>query len=50
LHGTLLYGISDTIAGRYRALDEYVRVGRHIAPPPGEIIKLMNNLLAEYIL
>ena len=30
-------------------MGEYVRVGRHIAPPPEGIIKLMDHLLAEYV-
>ena len=45
LHGTLLRGISDDIAGRYRVPGEYVRVGRHIAPPPEEVLGLMENLI-----
>lgn len=45
LHGVLLRGISDDIAGRYRASDEYVRVGKHIAPPPLEVRGLMSTLI-----
>lgn len=47
LHATLLHGIDDTLAGRYRTAGEYVRVGSHIAPPPEEAPQLMNELLSS---
>lgn len=48
VHKTLLTNISDTCAGRYRALDEHVRVGTHIAPPPEEVPVLMEKLLTAF--
>ena len=48
LHEMLISGIDDNIAGRFRNLDEYVRVGTHIAPRPEQIIPLINNLLIDY--
>ncbi|MBI3955338.1 Fic family protein [Candidatus Gottesmanbacteria bacterium] len=48
LHGILLVGISDAIAGRFRKSNEYVRVGAFIAPAPEHIDLLMDRLLEEY--
>lgn len=48
LHGMLLVGVNDTIAGRYRNRDEYVRVGTFIAPAPEHVELLMDRLLVEY--
>lgn len=48
LHKMLIGGINDNIAGRFRAEHEYVRVGTHIAPAPGHIERLLDNLLADY--
>jgi Fic family protein len=48
LHKMLIGGISDKIAGRFRAQHEYVRVGTHIAPAPEHIEQLLDNLLADY--
>ncbi|MEY3784069.1 MAG: hypothetical protein RLZZ230_391 [Candidatus Parcubacteria bacterium] len=49
LHGLLIGGIDDTIAGRYRTVGEYVRVGAHIAPPPEHIVRMIEVLLYEYL-
>ena len=48
LHQMLLGGIDDNYAGRLRRTGEYVRVGRHIAPPPEYIPDLLTELLATY--
>lgn len=48
IHQMLIGGINDDIAGRFRKRDEYVRVGTHIAPPPENIEKLMEELLTNY--
>ena len=48
LHGLLLGGIDDTIAGRFRKQYEYVRVGKHVAPAPEHIIRMIEVLLNEY--
>lgn len=45
IHQMLLTGISDEFAGRLRKPGEYVRVGSHIAPPPEQVEKLIENLL-----
>lgn len=47
-HNLLLGGIDDNIAGRYRNAGEYVRVGKHIAPAPEHVIRLIENLLNDY--
>jgi Fic family protein len=48
LHKMLIGGINDAIAGRFRAQNEYVRVGTHIAPAPEQIEQLLDNLLTDY--
>lgn len=48
LHGMLLVGIDDTIAGRFRKANEFVRVGTFIAPAPEHIDLLMDRMLEEY--
>lgn len=48
LHGMLISGIDDAIAGRFRKINEYVRVGIFIAPAPEHIDILMDRLLEEY--
>ena len=48
LHKMLLSNIRDDVAGRFIQENEYVRVGNHIAPPPKEIVKLLQSMLAEY--
>lgn len=48
VHQTLLANIMDDCAGRYRSDTEHVRVGTHIAPPPGDIPELMEKLLIDY--
>ncbi|MGF7229020.1 MAG: Fic family protein [Candidatus Saccharibacteria bacterium] len=48
LHKMLIGGINDGIAGRFRAIHEYVRVGTHIAPAPEHIERLLDDLLTDY--
>ncbi|GBU21032.1 hypothetical protein R80B4_00920 [Fibrobacteres bacterium R8-0-B4] len=48
LHQMLLGGINDEYAGRIRRGGEYVRVGRHIAPPPEQITMLLETLINQY--
>ena len=48
LHQMLIGGIDDTIAGRFRATGEYVRVGTHIAPAPEHVDRMIGVALAEY--
>lgn len=48
LHQMLIGGINDSIAGRFRHGNEYVRVGSFIAQPPEHIEKRMREILIEY--
>ncbi len=48
LHGMLIGGIDDSIAGRFRGKGEYVRVGSHIAPAPEHINRMIEVLVNEY--
>ena len=48
LHQMLIGGIDDSIAGRFRAPGEYVRVGTHIAPAPEQVEKLIAAIITEY--
>ncbi|HEX8946948.1 MAG TPA: Fic family protein [Candidatus Paceibacterota bacterium] len=48
LHRMLITGIDDSIAGRFRAAHEYVRVGTHIAPAPEHVERMIEAALAEY--
>jgi Fic family protein len=48
LHQMLLGGINDEYAGRVRREGEYVRVGRHIAPPPEQVKDLLECLINRY--
>lgn len=48
LHQMLIGGIDDSIAGRFRAQGEYVRVGTHVAPAPEHVQRLIENILNEY--
>jgi len=49
LHQMLIGGINDNIAGRFRKIGEYVRVGTHVAPAPENVEGLVEAALAEYI-
>jgi|TARA_Y100000310_G_scaffold222332_1_gene224056 Fic family protein len=48
VHGTLLSHINDEFAGCFRKTKEYVRVGKHIAPPPEKLLGLMDSLMADF--
>ena len=48
MHGLLIGGINDAIAGRFRKKGEYVRVGKHVAPPPEDVLRMIEVLLDEY--
>ena len=48
LHKILLTGINDGFAGRFRAGDEWVRVGSHIGANPEFVPGLMTKLVKNY--
>jgi len=48
LHQMLLSGIDETIAGRLRQANEYVRISSHIAPAPEHIERLLDQALVDY--
>lgn len=48
LHKTLLAGISNEIAGRYRSGKEWVRIGTHVGANPTFVSGLMNELVDNY--
>lgn len=48
LHHMLIGNMNDTIAGRFRGMNEYVRVGTHIAPAPEHIERLVEEILIDY--
>jgi len=47
-HQMLIGNINDDIAGRFRKIGEYVRVGAYIAPAPEHIDKAIENIIVEY--
>ncbi|MFA6097896.1 MAG: Fic family protein [Candidatus Paceibacterota bacterium] len=48
LHRMLIGNINDKIAGRFRAVGEYVRVGTHVAPAPEHVERMIDEILLEY--
>lgn len=48
LHQMLIGNIDESIAGRFRKKNEYVRVGSHIAPAPEHIDLMIEESLIEY--
>ena len=48
LHKMLIGGIDDGIAGRFRKLGEYVRVGTHVAPAPEHVERMIDVILSGY--
>lgn len=48
LHQMLIGGIDDKIAGRFRKLGEYVRVGTHVAPAPEHVERIIESIITEY--
>lgn len=48
IHGLLIGGIDDSIAGRFRKAGEFVRVANHVAPAPDHIVRMIETLLNDY--
>lgn len=48
LHKMLIGNINETIAGRFREGDEWVRVGAYVAPGPEDVQPLISKLLNTY--
>ena len=48
LHGLLLMNINNSVAGRFRHGDEWVRVGAHIGANPKFVEKLMDEIIDEH--
>jgi len=48
LHQMFIGNINDSIAGKFRQKNEYVRVGNYIATPPEHIESRIHSLLNEY--
>lgn len=48
LHDMLIRSIDESIAGRFRKMGEYVRVGTHIAPAPEHVESMIESVLLEY--
>ena len=48
LHKMLIGNINDAIAGRFRTMGEYVRVGTHIAPAPENIEQMIETILLDF--
>lgn len=48
LHQMLIGGIDDNIAGRFRKIGEYVRIGAHVAPAPEHVEKMIETIITEY--
>ncbi len=48
LHKMLISNIDDTIAGRFRQKNEWVRVGNHIAPAPEHVGRMIEAIFNDY--
>ncbi len=48
IHSLLIGVINDDIAGRFRKENEYVRVGKHVAPAPEHVLRMIEVLLHDY--
>lgn len=48
LHQMLIGGIDDSIAGRFRKIGEYVRIGTYVAPAPEHVERMIEATLLEY--
>lgn len=48
LHKMLISNISDEIAGRFRQVGEWVRVGTHIGADPANVERLLTEMLSAY--
>src|ERR1035437_867112 len=47
-HQMLIGNINDNIAGRFRKVGEYVRVGVYIAPAPEHIDRVIEEIIVNY--
>ena len=48
LHKMLISNIRDDVAGRFRAKNEWVRVGSHVAVDPVKIVNFLELMLVKY--
>ena len=48
LHNMLIATIDESIAGRYRKLGEFVRVGTHIAPAPEHVEMMIDQAVVSF--
>lgn len=48
LHKMLITAIRDEIAGRFRTVGEYVRVGTYVAPAPEHVERMVESAVSEY--
>ena len=48
LHKMLIENVDESISGRFRKEHEYVRVGTHIAPAPGQVKQMIEKALVVY--
>src|SRR3972149_6459285 len=48
LHKMLITAIRDEIAGRFRIIGEYVRVGSHVAAAPEHIELMIDGIISEH--
>ncbi len=48
LHKMLISNIDENIAGRFRGLNEHVRVGTYIAPAPEHVEAMIENAMLKY--
>lgn len=48
LHQMLIDNIDDSIAGKFRGPNQYVRIGSYIAPAPEHVERLIDQLLVDY--
>lgn len=49
LHLMLMANINESIAGRFRGPNEFVRVGTYIAPAPEHVERLLESAMQDYI-
>lgn len=48
LHQMLIDNIDDSIAGKFRGPNQFVRIGSYIAPAPEHVERLIDQLLIDY--
>lgn len=49
LHQMFIGNIDDSIAGKFRQKNEYVRIGNYIATPPEHVESRIHSLIDEYL-